>query len=217
MNKVNKSLIRGKKNKKVVHFCTLSDVTKCAWMTKTHTFIFDVDIWANSALPHWPVTVVELVIPVLLGYSHGQLPVRLGVAPHGPCPGRYAVCGVLAVFATPAPGHIVYTVTTGDTGHAPLGVHIYHQLMRGQRARARVSTWGLATLTRALTGWSCSLTFEFYYEKYAAAIDVPSVSNSKQQREKPTLNQPPLIQWLMVFKVVLIEILFPSYIVARLV
>ena len=88
---------------------------------------------------------------MLLSHSHGQLPVRLGVASHGPGPGRHAVCGVLAVLATPAPGHIVYTVTTGDTGHAPLGVHIHHQLVRGQRARAGVPTRGL-TLTRALTG-----------------------------------------------------------------
>ena len=70
------------------------------------------------------------------------------MAPDGPGPGRHAVCGVLAVLATPAPGHIVCADHTCD---APLRVDIHYQLVLGQRARARV--W-LVTLTRALTASS---------------------------------------------------------------
>ena len=133
----------------------------------------------------WPVTVVELIIPVLRG-RHGQLPVRLGVAPHGPGPGRHAVCRVFPVFPAPPPtgqaGH------TRHTGHAPLGVDIHYQLVRGQRARARVR---LAALTRPITEFTCSLTFDYgllyYLEKYAAVIDIILSANQRNMKKQSEL------------------------------
>ena len=88
----------------------------------------------------------------MLRGRHGELPVRVSVAPHGPGPGRHAVCRVLPVLPAPPPtGH------PGHTGHAPLGVDINYQLVRGQCTRARVR---LAALTRTLTEFTCSLTFD---------------------------------------------------------
>ena len=120
----------------------------------------------------WPVTVVELVIPVLRGCGCGELAVSLCVTPARP--GSHAVCGVLAVLATPAPGH-------GEAPGAP-GVHVNNELVVRQRARARVRGRALAALTLTLTGFTCFLTFEFWichcYQKYAAFIDVLSAYQS---------------------------------------